>query len=94
MEAAAMNDGKIEIKLLDKGFFKDAIIGYYEFDLSAIYLMKDHAMMHKWIIMSNPESEDFGEVTGMLKLSITITGEGDEQVSIGEDDNPNEDDVL
>jgi hypothetical protein len=28
---------------MDKGFFKDALIGYYEFDLSYIYKMKDHA---------------------------------------------------
>lgn len=94
MEADKMNNGKIEIKLLDKGFFKDTVIGFYEFDLSYIYLMKDHALMHKWIIMSNPESEDFGEVTGMLKLSITICGTGDEQVSITEDTNPLEDDVI
>lgn len=55
---------KIEIKLMDKGFFKDALIGYYEFDLSYLYKQKDHALLHKWIIMSNPESENFGEVTG------------------------------
>lgn len=39
--------------------------------------MKDHAMLHKWICMSNPDSEDFGEVTGYLKISITVTAEGD-----------------
>ena len=75
-----MEGGKIEIKLLDKGFLKDAIIGYYEFDLSYIYLMNDHALLHKWIVMSNPESEEFGEVTGYLKLSVTISGESDTQV--------------
>ena len=94
MEADKMESGKIEIRLLDKGFFKDAIIGFYEFDLSYIYLMKDHAMLHKWIVMSNPESENFGEVTGYLKLSITICGEGDNQVNIGEDPNPAEDDII
>lgn len=34
--------------------------------------------MHKWIVMSNPESENFGEVTAQLKISVTICGEGDE----------------
>ena len=29
--------GKITVKMMDKGFFKDSIIGYYEFDLSYIY---------------------------------------------------------
>ena len=45
---------KVEIKLLDKGFFKDALIGYYEFDLTYIYQQENHSLMHKWIIMSNP----------------------------------------
>ena len=81
-EVEDLERGTIAIKMLDKGFFKDALIGYYEFDLSYIYKMKDHAAQHKWIIMSNPESENFGEVTGQLKFSITICGEGDEQVGI------------
>lgn len=94
MEAEKMESGKIEIRLLDKGYVKDAVLGFYEFDLSYIYLMKDHAMLHKWIVMSNPESENFGEVTGYLKLSITICGEGDSQVAIEADPNPNEEDII
>jgi hypothetical protein len=65
---------------MDKGFFKDALIGYYEFDLSYLYQQKDHSLMHKWIVMSNPESENFGEITGLLKISVTIMGTGDEEV--------------
>jgi len=44
--------------------------------------------------MSNPESETFGEVTGQLKLSITITGEGDEQLQITDDPNPEKEDII
>ena len=51
-------------------------------------------MMHKWIIMSNPESDDYGEVTGKLKLSITICGTGDEQVGIEEDPDPEKEDIF
>lgn len=58
--------------MTDKGYFKNTMLGYYEFDLNYIYLMPKHAMLHKWIVMSNPESENFGEVTGYLKLSITV----------------------
>ena len=50
--------------------------------------------MHKWIVMSNPESEDFGEVTGFLKISITIAGSGDEQVPIEDDPNPTEEEFI
>lgn len=63
---------------MDKGFFKDEVIGYYEFGLSYLYQQPDHSLIHKWIVMTDPESENFGEVTGMLKISITISGEGDE----------------
>lgn len=44
--------------------------------------------------MSNPESETFGEITGQLKLSITITGEGDEQIQIVDDPNPEKEDII
>ena len=50
--------------------------------------------MHKWIILTNPESETFGEVTGQLKLSITVIGEGDEQIPIEEDPNPEKEEVI
>ena len=36
-EKEELEQGKIVIKLLDKGFYKDAIIGYYEFDISYFY---------------------------------------------------------
>lgn len=89
-----MEAGKIEIKLLDKGFFKDTIIGYYEFDISYIYLMKDHSMLHKWIVLTNPESETFGEISGYLKLSITVAAEGDDQLPMTDDPNPDEMDII
>ena len=50
--------------------------------------------MHKWIVMSNPEDENYGEVTAMLKMSISICGEGDEQAPIDDDPNPEKEDVL
>jgi hypothetical protein len=37
VEEKKLAEGKIEIKVMDKGFFKDALIGYYEFDLTQIY---------------------------------------------------------
>ena len=44
--------------------------------------------------MSNPESEQFGEVTGQLKISITVAGVGDEQIGIQDDPNPEIEDVI
>jgi hypothetical protein len=65
---------------MDKGYFKDAVIGCYEFDVAYIYFMKDHGLFHKWLALSNPESENFSDVAGYMKLSITITATGDEQI--------------
>jgi len=73
---------------MDKGFLKDALIGYYEFDLNYLYQQDGHALLHKWIIMSNPEDDNYGAVTAQLKISITVTGEGDESVPIEDDPNP------
>ena len=94
VDEARLEKGTIELKLMDKGFFKDALIGFYQFDLSYIYLKDQHALQHKWIVMSNPESEDFGEVTGFLKISVTIAGSGDEQVPIEDDPNPTQEDFI
>lgn len=44
--------------------------------------------------MSNPESENFGEVTGQLKISITVAGEGDEQIGIQDDPNPELEEII
>ncbi len=63
---------------MDKGYFKDALIGMYEFDVAYIYFMKQHSLMHRWLALSNPNSPAFNEVTGYLKISITIAGVGDE----------------
>jgi hypothetical protein len=66
--------------LLDKGYFKQALIGCYEFDAAWVYFQPKHALLHKWVALSNPESENFNEVAGYLKLSIAIATLGDEQL--------------
>lgn len=38
--------GKISLKVMDKGLFKDALVGQFEFDFSFIYFKKDHLMLH------------------------------------------------
>lgn len=94
IEKKQAEDGKISIALQDKGFFKNSLIGLYEFDLSYIYYMKDHVMLHKWLAFSNPNSENYSEITGYLKLSINVTCTGDESVQIEEDDGPEDSNVL
>ncbi len=73
---------------------RNALIGYYEFDFSYLYQQPKHALLHKWIIMSNPASENFGEVTAQLKISISICGEGDNQIDIEDDPHPEIEDTI
>lgn len=50
--------------------------------------------MHKYLVLNNPESDDYGQVTAYLKVSMTVTGAGDVPVPIEDDPNPNSDDLL
>jgi hypothetical protein len=63
---------------MDKGYFKEAMIGCYEFDVAYVYFQQKHALLHKWIALSNPESANFNEVAAYLKLSISVSTVGDE----------------
>jgi hypothetical protein len=89
-----VESAKINLKLLDKGYFKDAMIGSYAFDLAYIYMMKDHAMQHQWIAMSDPSSENFSEVTAYMKLSISVAAAGDEQIQLEEEVGSGNDKVM
>ena len=80
VEKKEAEEAKILIRLLDKGFFKNYLIGQFEFDLSYIYFMKDHLMLHQWVALSDPNSDEYAKITGYLKLSISVTCTGDEQL--------------
>jgi hypothetical protein len=70
--------GKITIRILNKGFFKEDTIGIYEFDVAQIHLQEKHTLLHQWLALSNPEGTDFNEITAYIKLSISVIGPGDE----------------
>lgn len=73
----------ILIELRDKRFLvSDSLIGSYSMDLTYVYLQKDHALVHKWIALANPQSEDFSRMRGFLKLGVSVLGEGDQQVDL------------
>lgn len=47
--------------------------------------MKDHALLHTWLALSNPEGEDLNDITSYIKLSINVSGPGDEQLQLSDD---------
>jgi len=90
-EPRAVHSSKIEIdtisiRVKNKGLLKDQLIGMYEFDMARVYSEKKHAIHNQWIALFNPESSNFSEITGNLKLSISVMGPGDEQVQLSEND--------
>jgi hypothetical protein len=74
------DDAKIMIKLMDKGMFKDKLIGQFELDMSFVYLREDHLLLHKWLAFSNPMGEDWAKIQCYAKVSISVSHEADTQV--------------
>jgi len=56
--------------------------------------MKDHLLLHKWLALSNPTSEDYADITGYLKLSISVIAAGDEQIKITADESLEDDQAI
>jgi len=46
MHKTSIESEIISIKVLNKGFFKDKMIGAYDFNLTKIYFQEGHAIQH------------------------------------------------
>jgi hypothetical protein len=80
---------------MDKGFINSDLLGYYEFDLHHVYSQSDkHAILHKWISLSDPASEDYFAITSNLKLSVCVTGPKDRAIAIEKEVELNEHNTL
>jgi hypothetical protein len=67
-----MQAATVDIRLVDKGLFRDRLVGDFEIDVAQIYSMDKHALQNQWIAMNNPESADQKEITAYAKVSIAI----------------------
>ena len=68
--------------MLNKGFFRNELIGIFQFEMSTIYFASEHKMEHVWLALQNPDAEDASRITGMLKVSASVQGPNDEQVKL------------
>jgi hypothetical protein len=60
LEVEDVENSRILIEVRDHRFLlKDSLIGNYEMDLTYVYYQPGHALVHKWIALSNSESEEF-----------------------------------
>ncbi|KAA0200949.1 Dysferlin limb girdle muscular dystrophy 2B (autosomal recessive) [Fasciolopsis buskii] len=71
---------------------KDALIGSFKFDLAKPYEEKQHSMLNKWLLLSNPDDPMAG-AKGYLKISIVILGPGDEAPSMKPTDADGDEDI-
>ncbi|XP_041424830.1 myoferlin-like [Xenopus laevis] len=71
----------ITIQVLRSRVFRaDSLIGEFKIDAGFIYDEPGHAIMRKWVVLSNPK--DTGLSTrGYLKISLFILGRGDQPLT-------------
>ena len=91
---ADLEQTKIMIKVLKKGYFKANMIGQVELDLTYIYNLENHTKEHNWMAMINPNSEDFSSVAAYIKISGSFYGVDDTPVELLMDDKDDGDDCI
>ncbi|KAJ3432654.1 c2 calcium-dependent membrane targeting [Anaeramoeba flamelloides] len=68
---------KIAIKVLDSNTVRrNVLIGQYELDSSFVYGETDHEIWHRWLLLTDTDSNDGGQ--GFLKVSVIVLGPGDQ----------------
>ena len=72
-----VEEGLIEIEILNKGFFKSDLIGYFPISAPTIYNMKEHLVHNQQLAFTNPLAEDKARISGYVTVSIQLTGPGD-----------------
>lgn len=82
-EKEEIENERILIEVKDHRYvISDSLIGSYEMDLTYVYFQKQHALIHKWIVLANSRSKEFQSVRGYLKFGVSVLSVGDEQVDL------------
>lgn len=90
MTAEEIMNERLALTVRDHGItiFK-GLIGTYELDMTYIYSNPNHSIVHKWIVLSNPEDSNFEIMRGYLKVGISLCHEEDKPVDLCIRENPN-----
>ena len=46
-------------------------------DMTYVYFQPKHCILHQWVILTNPYSEDISVMRGVLKLGVNVLHESD-----------------
>ncbi|OMJ83746.1 hypothetical protein SteCoe_15288 [Stentor coeruleus] len=94
LEVEEIESTKILIEVRNhRALLKDSLIGCYELDATYVYFQNNHSLIHKWIALCNPESENYQKIRGHVKLGVSVLGEGDDDVNLTSADSDNADDL-
>ncbi|KFU91022.1 Dysferlin, partial [Chaetura pelagica] len=75
---AELFDAPVFIQVVDSRSFRtDSLLGEFRMDVEAIYSEPKHALLRKWLLLSDPEDFSAG-AKGYLKVSLFVLGPGDE----------------
>uniref|UniRef100_A0A674K3L5 Myoferlin n=1 Tax=Terrapene triunguis TaxID=2587831 RepID=A0A674K3L5_9SAUR len=85
-------DETISIRVYDSYSLRaDSLMGEFKIDIGFVYDEPGHAVMRKWLLLSDPEDTNSG-AKGYLKVSMFVLGAGDEPpMEKRERDNENDD---
>lgn len=77
-----MNQHVVIVEAWDHNrILKNSLIGVYELNVQRVYSETHHALKHHWLALSDT-SNNFGEIVGYIKISISVTGENDKGVTL------------
>ncbi|XP_019953049.2 myoferlin [Paralichthys olivaceus] len=86
-------DESIRIRVYDSFSLRsDSLMGEFKLDVGYIYDEPDHAIMRKWLLLSDPDDSSSG-ARGYLEVSIIVIGIGDEPPSERKEISEEQDDI-
>ncbi|XP_039857543.1 myoferlin [Simochromis diagramma] len=86
-------DESINIRVYDSFSLRsDSLIGEFKLDVGYIYDEPSHAIMRKWLLLSDLDDSSLGP-RGYLKVSIIVVATGDEPSTEKRESNEEQDDI-
>ncbi|CAH2322361.1 myoferlin isoform X3 [Pelobates cultripes] len=86
-------DESVVIRLFNSGSIRsDSLIGEFKLDIGFVFDEPGHAVMRKWVLLSDPDDLNSG-AKGYLKVSMFVIGTGDEPPTEKRDKESEADDV-
>ncbi|XP_022619550.1 myoferlin isoform X1 [Seriola dumerili] len=86
-------DESISLRVYDAFSLRaDSLMGEFKLDVGYIYDEPGHAVMRKWLLLSDPDDSSSG-ARGYLKVSIIVVGTGDDPPSERREISEEQDDI-